>query len=47
MKKVENIEFSIGLYPGVLFGYRCYSETFSEEHVFYLPLIDFSIKLEY
>lgn len=47
MRKIEDWEFSIGLYPGILFGYRCYKETFTEEHVLYLPFIDLCLKIEY
>jgi hypothetical protein len=47
MRKIEFWEFALGFYPGVLFGYRCYVEEYSEEHVFYIPFFDFSLKIEY
>jgi hypothetical protein len=47
MRKIENWEFNLGFYPGILFGYRCYSETWLDEHVFYIPFFDISLKIEY
>ncbi len=49
MKKEWSV--SIGLYPGVLFGFRTY-ETVEEDlhkitHVIYLPLIDIAIETIY
>lgn len=35
-----DFEISIGLYPGVLFGFRSYVEEEYTIHVFYLPFID-------
>ena len=35
-----NFEISIGLYPGILFGFRSYNEQEYSTHVFYLPFID-------
>jgi len=40
---------SIGLYPGMLFGFRTYeheSETFNKvTHVFYLPFVDLALEI--
>lgn len=47
MRKIEFWEFAIGMYPGVLLGYRCYREHYSDTHVLYLPFIDFSLTIEY
>jgi uncharacterized membrane protein len=47
MRRIENWEFSIGIYPGVLFGYRRYKETWVDEHVLYIPFFDISLKIEY
>jgi len=38
--------FEIGLYPGVLLGIRTYKSESENIHVFYLPLIDFAIRIE-
>ena len=35
-----NWAISIGLYPGVLIGFRTYQEEKSSTHVFYLPFVD-------
>ena len=31
---------SFGIYPGILFGMRTYSEPNQTAHVFYLPFVD-------
>ena len=36
---------SIGLYPGVLLGFRSYEEKESTTHVFYLPFIDLALEI--
>ena len=36
-------EFSIGFYPGVLFGLRTYRERNKNNHVVYLPFVDFCL----
>lgn len=33
-------EISIGLYPGILIGFRTYIEDDYKTHVFYLPFVD-------
>ena len=33
-------EFSIGFYPGILFGFRSYTEREKSNHVIYIPFID-------
>ena len=38
-------EFSVGFYPGVLFGMRTYTERNKQNHVIYLPLVDFCLTL--
>lgn len=38
-------EFTIGFYPGVLFGIRTYNYQDSDLHVFYLPFIDFALEI--
>ena len=40
-----NWEFSVGFYPGVLFGMRTYPERNKQNHVIYLPLVDFCLTL--
>ena len=36
-------EFSVGFYPGVLFGMRTYREQRKNNHVVYLPFVDFCL----
>ena len=36
-------EFSVGFYPGVLFGLRTYREQKKSNHVVYLPFVDFCL----
>ena len=38
-------EFSIGFYPGVLFGLRTYRERNKNNHVAYLPFVMLLIAL--
>ena len=36
-------ELSMGIYPGVLFGMRTYREQRKNNHVVYLPFVDFCL----
>jgi hypothetical protein len=36
-------ELSIGLYPGILIGFRTYNEEDYSIHVLYLPFIDVAL----
>ena len=38
-----NWAISIGLYPGVLIGFRTYQEEKFSTHVFYLPFVDVAL----
>ena len=38
-------EFSIGFYPCVLFGLRTYRERNKNNHVLYLPFVDFCLTM--
>lgn len=38
--------FSIGIYPGILFGIRTYEEADFKTHVLYLPFIDFALEID-
>ena len=38
-----NWEFSMGFYPGVLMGMRTYKERNKNNHVVYLPFVDFCL----
>ena len=38
--------FSIGIYPGILFGARTYEEADFKTHVLYLPFIDFALEID-
>lgn len=35
-----NWELTIGLYPGILFGFRSYTEADYTMHVLYVPFLD-------
>lgn len=36
----------IGLYPGILFGFRTYEEPTFVTHVLYLPFIDIALEID-
>ena len=38
-----NWEFSIGFYPGILLGFRSYAEQKQNNHVMYIPFMDFCL----
>ena len=40
-----NWEFSMGFYPGVLLGMRSYRERNKDNHVIYLPFVDFCLTI--
>jgi hypothetical protein len=40
-----NWEFSVGFYPGLLFGFRSYTERNKHNHVIYLPFVDFCLTI--
>jgi uncharacterized membrane protein len=40
-----NWEFSVGLYPGMLFGMRTYVEKKQNNYVIYLPFVDFCLTM--
>ena len=40
-----NWEFSVGFYPGILLGFRSYTEEDKDNHVFYIPFVDFCLTL--
>ena len=40
-----NWEFSVGFYPGVLLGMRSYTERNKNNHVMYLPFVDFCLTI--
>jgi len=37
---------TIGLYPGLLFGFRTYEEEQFNTYVFYLPFIDIALEID-
>ncbi|MCS5550863.1 MAG: hypothetical protein NZ811_05035 [Gammaproteobacteria bacterium] len=43
---IKGWEISLGLYPGVLFGFRSYVDDKFENHVLYIPFIDLCITIE-
>ena len=40
-----NWEFSVGFYPGILLGMRTYTEKSKQNHVVYLPFVDFCLSI--
>ena len=40
-----NWEFSIGFYPGILLGFRSYTERNKNNHVMYIPFMDFCLTI--
>ena len=44
-KQNNSWSLSIGLYPGVLLGFRSYEETKSTTHVLYIPFIDLALEV--
>lgn len=40
MQNKTDWELSIGLYPGILLGFRTYKEENQVTHVLYIPFID-------
>ena len=40
-----NWEFSVGFYPGILFGFRSYTERNKNNHVMYLPFVDLCLTI--
>ena len=37
---------TIGLYPGILFGFRTYEEKEFNTHVLYLPFVDIALEID-
>ena len=40
-----NWEFSVGFYPGILFGMRTYKAKKKNNHLIYLPFVAFCLPL--
>ncbi len=45
-KGAKGWELSIGLYPGILLGIRSYINKDYNEHVVYLPFVDFCLIID-
>lgn len=39
-------ELAVGLYPGILFGFRTYEEPYYNTHVLYLPFINILLTID-
>lgn len=37
---------TIGIYPGILFGFRTYEEKDFNTHVLYLPFVDIALEID-
>ena len=46
MEKNKGWSISIGLYPGILLGFRSYELPDVTMHVVYLPFVDLVLELE-
>ena len=41
----RNWTLSVGLYPGILFGFRTYEEPDHTTHVLYIPFVDVALEV--
>jgi hypothetical protein len=46
MENERGYTIAIGLYPGILFGFRTYEEEDFITYVLYLPFIDIAIEID-
>jgi hypothetical protein len=46
MENERGYTIAIGLYPGILFGFRAYEEKDFITYVLYLPFIDIAIEID-
>ena len=44
--KNKDWELSVGLYPGILLGFRTYTEVNKQNHVLYLPFVDICLVIK-
>ena len=44
--KNKDWELSFGFYPGILIGFRTYTEVNKQNHVLYLPFIDICLSVK-
>ena len=44
--KNKDWELSVGLYPGILLGFRTYTEVNKQNHVLYLPFVDVCLSIK-
>tara|TARA_R110002153_G_scaffold248380_1_gene404561 strand:+ start:337 stop:486 length:150 start_codon:yes stop_codon:yes gene_type:complete len=45
-KDLKGWSISLGLYPGILFGFRSYEQEAFNTHVIYIPFIDIAIEID-
>jgi len=46
--RISAWELSLGLYPGILLGFRSYTEDIHiKNHVLYIPFVDICLTLEF
>ena len=43
---MKDWELSFGFYPGILLGFRTYTEVNKQNHVLYLPFIDICLVIK-
>ena len=44
--KNKDWELSVGIYPGILLGFRTYAEVNKSNHVLYLPFVDICLSIK-
>jgi hypothetical protein len=42
----KNWSISLGIYSGILFGFRAYTEEYYTTYVFYLPFVDIALEID-
>ena len=42
----KNWSISLGIYSGILFGFRAYVEKCYTTYVFYLPFVDIALEID-
>jgi hypothetical protein len=46
MERERNYTITLGIYPGVLLGFRAYEEKDYTTYVLYLPFVDIALEID-
>jgi hypothetical protein len=46
-RKEKYWSLTVGIYPGILLGYRGYVEEYFTTHVIYFPFFDIALEIEH